>query len=190
MSDQSSQQRTGAIEDAGLEEKCIEKEIVFAGRMLRMDRDRIRLPNGAEATREVVRHPGAVGILPFKGNELLLVRQYRYPIQQAILEIPAGKLEPGEEPLVCAERELREETGYRGTLEHLLSIYTTPGFTDEIIHLYKATDLVWDPLQADEDEFLNVVNIPWVQAKEKALAGELNDAKTILGIILLAGKEQ
>ncbi|HHY27388.1 MAG TPA: NUDIX hydrolase [Desulfitobacterium dehalogenans] len=172
-----------------LEEKCLEKEIVFAGRMLRMDRDRVRLPNGAETTREVVRHPGAVGILPFKGDELLLVRQYRYPIQQVTLEMPAGKLDPGEEPLVCAERELREETGYRGTLEHLVSIYTTPGFTDEIIHLYKATELVWDPLQADEDEFLNVVSIPWAQAKEQALSGELNDAKTMLAILLLLGKE-
>ncbi|WP_041219438.1 NUDIX domain-containing protein [Desulfitobacterium dichloroeliminans] len=190
MSDKSIQQKTGRIEDASLEEQCIEKEIVFSGRMLRMDRDRIRLPNGVETTREVVRHPGAVGILPFKGEELILVRQYRYPIEEITLEIPAGKLDPGEEPLTCAVRELREETGYRGTLEHLVSIYTTPGFTDEIIHLYKATDLVWDPLQTDEDEFLNVESVPWAMAKEMALAGEYKDAKTILGILMLAGKEK
>ncbi|SHN78335.1 NUDIX domain-containing protein [Desulfitobacterium chlororespirans] len=190
MSDHFIQQKAGVIEDAGLEEKCIEKEIIFAGRMLRMDRDTVRLPNGAETTREVVRHPGAVGILPFKGEELLLVRQYRYPIERITLEIPAGKLDPGEAPLACAERELREETGYGGTLEHLISIYTTPGFTDEVIHLYKATDLVWDPLQADEDEFLNVESVAWTKAKEMVLAGELRDAKTILGILLVLGKEQ
>ncbi|MGE4271626.1 MAG: NUDIX hydrolase [Desulfitobacterium sp.] len=173
-----------------LEEVFIKKEIVFSGRMLRMDRDTVCLPNGAETTREVVRHPGAVGILPFKGEELLLVRQYRYPIEQVTLEIPAGKLDPGETPLDCAERELREETGFRGTLEHMVSIYTTPGFTNEIIHLYKATDLIWDPLQADEDEFLNVVSIPWTEAQKMVLAGELKDAKTMLAILMLAGKEQ
>lgn len=173
-----------------LEEEYIKKEIVFSGRMLRMDRDTVRLPNGAEATREVVRHPGAVGILPFNGDELILVRQYRYPIEQITLEIPAGKLDPGEEPLLCAERELREETGYRGNLEHMVSIYTTPGFTDEIIHLYKATDLIWDPLQTDEDEFLNVESIPWTKAKKMVLTGELRDAKTMLGILMLLGKEQ
>ena len=172
-----------------LEEEFVKKEIVFSGRMLRMDRDTVRLPNGVETTREVVRHPGAVGILPFKGDELLLVRQYRHPVEQVTIEMPAGKLDAGEEPLVCAERELREETGYRGTLEHLVSIYTTPGFTDEIIHLYRATDLVWDPLQADEDEFLNVVSIPWTKAKEMALAGEFNDAKTLLAILMLSNNE-
>ncbi|MEL1135207.1 NUDIX hydrolase [Desulfitobacterium sp. THU1] len=173
-----------------LEEVFVKREIVFSGRMLRMDRDTVCLPNGAETTREVVRHPGAVGILPFKGEELLLVRQYRYPIEQVTLEIPAGKLDPGETPLDCAERELREETGFRGTLEHMVSIYTTPGFTDEIIHLYKANDLIWDPLQADEDEFLNVVSIPWTEAQKMVLAGEFKDAKTMLAILMLAGKEQ
>lgn len=171
-----------------LEEECIEKETIFKGRMLRLDRDIVRLPNGVETTREVVRHPGAVAIIPMRGEEVLLVRQYRYPIELVTLEIPAGKLDPGEEPQVCAERELREETGYRGTLEHLGTFYTTPGFTDEVLHLYKATDLVWDPLKADEDEFLNVESISWVEAKEKAFSGKFNDAKTILGILMLAGR--
>jgi len=172
-----------------LEEVFLQKEIVFSGRMLRMDRDTVRLPNGEVTTREVVRHPGAVGILPFKGDELLFVRQYRYPLEQITLEMPAGKLDSGEEPYVCAQRELQEETGYRGTLEHLVSIYTTPGFTDEIIHLYKATDLVWDPLEVDEDEFINVVSIPWAKAKEMALSGEIKDAKTLLAILFLMSKE-
>jgi ADP-ribose pyrophosphatase len=171
-----------------LEEEFVREETVFQGRMLKIQRDTVRLPNGVETTRELVRHPGAVAVLPFKGEELLLVRQYRYPIGQVTLEIPAGKLDAGEEPLKCAERELREETGYRGTLEYLGTFYTTPGFTDEVMHLYKATDLVWDPLAADDDEFLNVESIPWAEAKERALAFGFNDGKTILGILLLAGR--
>lgn len=171
-----------------LEEECVQKETVFAGRMIKLDRDTVRLPNGVETTREVVRHPGAVAIVALKGDELLLVRQYRYPIEQITLEIPAGKLDPGEEPLDCAERELREEIGYRGTLEHLGTFFSTPGFTDEVMHLYRATDLVWDPLTADDDEFLKVESIPWEEAKKKAYSGEFNDAKTLLGILMLAGK--
>lgn len=171
-----------------LEEEFVREETVFQGRMLKIQRDTVRLPNGMETTRELVRHPGAVAVLPFKGEELLLVRQYRYPIGQITLEIPAGKLDAGEEPLKCAERELREETGYRGTLEYLGTFYTTPGFTDEVMHLYKATDLVWDPLTADDDEFLNVESLPWSEAKEKALTFGFDDGKTILGILLLAGR--
>lgn len=173
-----------------LEEECVRKETMFKGRMIRLDRDTVRLPNGVETTREVVRHPGAVAVLALKDGDLLLVRQYRYPIEQVTLEIPAGKLDSGEEPVVCAERELREETGYRGTLTHLGTFFTTPGFTDEVMHLYKATDLVWDPLTADEDEFLNIERIPWEEAKQRALSGGFNDAKTILGILMLAGRNQ
>lgn len=188
MSDMPLEAKSRHLESWELEEKFLEKEVVFAGRMLKLDRDTVRLPNGVETTREVVRHPGAVGILPFNGDELLLVRQYRYPIEQVTLEMPAGKLDFGEEPLICAQRELREETGYRGNLEHLVSIYTTPGFTDEIIHLYKAVDLTWDPLQTDDDEFLNVESIPWAKAKEMVLSGEINDAKTMLAILMLIGR--
>lgn len=171
-----------------LNEVCVRKETVFKGRMIHLDRDIVRLPNGVETTREVVRHPGAVAILAQRGEDLLLVRQYRYPIEQLTLEIPAGKLDLGEEPLTCALRELREETGYRGTLVHLGTFYSTPGFTDEVMHLYKATDLVWDPLTTDDDEFLNVESIPWSEALRRAYSGEFNDAKTILGILMLAGR--
>jgi ADP-ribose pyrophosphatase len=173
-----------------LVEECVRKERVFEGRMIQVDRDTVRLPNGVETTREVVRHPGAVAVLPFKDDNLLLVRQYRYPIEQITLEIPAGKLDPEEEPLICAGRELREETGYRGTLEYLGTFYSTPGFSDEVMHLYKATDLVWDPLSPDEDEFLNVESISWTEAKEKAVSCGFNDAKTILGILMLMGRSQ
>ncbi len=179
-----------SLGEDSLKEELIHKEIAFSGKLLQVDCDSVRLPNGERSTREVVRHPGAVAILAFRGDELLLVKQYRYPLEKMTIEIPAGKLDPGEEPDKCAQRELREETGYRGTLEYLGKFYTTPGFTDEVIYLYKAVDLVWDPLKADCDEFIHVVNIPLEKAVEKVLNNELKDAKTILGILLLWGKEK
>lgn len=171
-----------------LREVCIRRETVFQGRLLRLNRDSVRLPNGAETTREVVYHPGAVAIVAIDGEELLLVRQYRYPIEQETLEIPAGKLEQGETPESCAQRELREETGYQGKLTSLGHFYTTPGFSNELIHLFSAQELVWAPLAADEDEFLGVERIPWGEAIRKAQQGEFQDAKTALGILIQAGK--
>ena len=173
-----------------LEEKCLKKELIFKGRMISLDRDTVQLPNGESTTREVVRHPGAVGIIALLGEELLLVQQYRYPVGEVTLEIPAGKLDKNEEPIVCAERELREETGYRGTLDPLGSFYTTPGFTDEVMHLFLAQALVWDPLALDDDEFLKVEKMPWHEAVTKAQKGEFPDTKTNLGILLAQGKIQ
>lgn len=168
-----------------LKEEQIKKETVFQGRMLRIDRDMVRLPNGREASREVVRHPGAVAVIAIQDQQLLLVRQYRYPIEQETLEIPAGKLDPHETPLNCAQRELREETGYRGALRQIGTYYTSSGFTDEVMHLFLAQDLVWDPLSADEDEFVEVVKVPWPEAVQMAVQNEYTDAKTILGILLV-----
>lgn len=169
-------------------EKKVKGEIIFAGRMINMERDTVLLPNGQETTREVVRHPGAVAVVAIRGEELLLVRQYRYPIDTDLLEIPAGKLDPDEEPIHCAERELREETGYRGTILLLGTFFTTPGFTNETMHIFLAQDLEWDPLTLDEDEFLEVETIPWKEALAKARNSEFRDAKTILGILLAAGR--
>lgn len=168
-------------------EERISGEVLFEGRMLRLERDTVRLPNGLETTREVVRHPGAVGIVAILDQYVLMVSQYRYPVGQETLEIPAGKIDPQELPLDCAVRELREETGYRGTMEHISTFYTTPGFTDEEMHLYLARDLVWDPLKPDDDEFLGVVRISWDEAVQRARQNEFIDAKTILGILLVQG---
>lgn len=170
------------------QEERLDGEVLFEGRMLRLDRDTVRLPNGHKSTREVVRHPGAVGIIAIQDQQVLLVRQYRYAIAQETLEIPAGKLDPQENPLDCALRELREETGYRGTMEHISTFYTTPGFTDEVMHLFLAQDLVWDPLTPDDDEFIGVEKISWDEAVKMAQQNQFIDAKTILGILLVQGR--
>jgi ADP-ribose pyrophosphatase len=176
------------LEEQNQKEERIGGEVIFEGRMLRLERDTVRLANGLQTSREVVRHPGAVAIIALQDQQVLMVRQYRYAIAQKTLEIPAGKLDPQEAPLDCAVRELREETGYRGTMEHVSTFYTTPGFTDEVIHLFLAQDLVWDPLTPDDDEFIEVERIPWNVAVEKAQKNEFNDAKTILGILLVKGQ--
>jgi len=176
------------LEKQNRQEERLDGEVLFEGRMLRLDRDTVRLPNGHESTREVVRHPGAVGIIAILDQQVLLVRQYRYAIAQETLEIPAGKLDPQEPPLDCAVRELREETGYRGTMEHISTFYTTPGFTDEVMHLFLARELVWDPLTPDDDEFIGVERISWDEAVQRAKQNEFIDAKTILGILLVQGR--
>jgi ADP-ribose pyrophosphatase len=168
-------------------EERLKGEVLFKGRLLRIERDTVRLPNGLETSREVVRHPGAVAIIALIDQQVLMVRQYRYAIAQTTLEVPAGKLDPDEIPLDCAVRELREETGYRGTMQPISSFYTTPGFTDEVIHLFLARDLIWDPLTPDDDEFIEVEKIPWDEAVQRAQRNEFNDAKTILGILLVKG---
>ncbi len=175
------------MEEDNRREERITGQVVFEGRMIRLERDIVRLPNGLETSREVVRHPGAVGIVALQNDHLLMVRQYRYAIGQETLEIPAGKLDSQELPKDCAERELREETGYRGTLEPIGSVYTTPGFTDEVMHLFLAQDLIWDPLAPDDDEFLEVERVAWDQAVLMAQESKFKDAKTILGILLVQG---
>ena len=167
-----------------LREERIRGEVLYEGKLVRIECDEVLLPNGRQSSREVVRHPGAVGIIALLEGELLLVRQYRYAIAQETLEIPAGKLDPNEAPLDCAVRELREETGFRGRMEAMGSFFTTPGFTDEVMHLFLARDLVWDPLAPDEDEFLGVLRIPWQEAVSGARQNKFKDAKTVLGILL------
>ncbi|RNC28720.1 MAG: Methanol dehydrogenase activator [Candidatus Dichloromethanomonas elyunquensis] len=170
------------------EEKCLSSQLIHNGKIIKVLKDTVSLPNGRTATREIVRHPGAVGIVALHERKVLMVKQYRYALGQETLEIPAGKIDPGEKPEICAIRELREETGYEGVMSFLGVFHISPGFADEKIFLYLAEDLRWAPLQADEDEFIGLTMIPWEEAVKMANQGKIMDAKTALGILLTAGK--
>jgi ADP-ribose pyrophosphatase len=152
--------------------------------VVNLDVDTVTLPNGATIDLEVIRHPGAVAVVPLKADDtVLLIRQYRHAAGGFIHEVPAGKLDPGEDPLHCAARELEEEIGYRASrLTHALSFYTTPGFTDEVIHLFVATDLSPGTQKLDRDEVLEVVEMPLEQAIARIMDGTIRDAKTIIGL--------
>lgn len=169
-------------------EEAIESNRIYSGRVVNLDVDRVRLPDGGESVREVVRHAGAVVILPLFGDgRIALVRQFRYPIGDDLLELPAGTLEPGEPPQACAQRELVEETGWRaGQMEGLGSFYSTPGFTDEVLHSFVATDL--DPGDGgrtpDEDEFIDVVVLSTEEVMSVARRGDIRDAKTLATLLL------
>lgn len=166
-------------------EKCLESEVLYDGRILRLRRDKVMLSNGATALREVVEHPGAVGIIATNQDEVILVRQYRYPVGAELLEIPAGKLEPGESPEECARRELREETGLLASrLEHVCSFHTSPGFSNEVLHLFWASGLTHAWPHPDGDEQLSVERLKLSEARKKILAGEIRDAKTITALLL------
>lgn len=142
------------------------------------------LPNGATVELEVIRHQGASAVVPLQEDgTVLLIRQYRHAAGGFIYEIPAGKLDPGENPLACAERELEEETGRRaGRLEHLLTFFTTPGFTDEIIHIYLATELTPGTQRLEHDEVIEVVEMALEQALQRIADGTIRDGKTIIGL--------
>jgi len=173
-----------------LEEKCLKSELIYRGKILNLRRDVVELPDGRQASREVVEHSGAIGVVALtKDKHVYLVRQYRYPIGKVTLEIPAGKLEEGEDPLDCAMRELKEEAGIEaGHWEPLLTFYTTPGFSNEIMHLFLATELSKKEASPDQDEFLQVVSLPLEEALEKVRKGEIVDAKTILSLLLVRYK--
>lgn len=163
-------------------------ETVFEGRLLRVRRDRIQLPDGSEAEREVVRHPGAAAVLPLlrphrsggTGVSVVLLRQYRYAVGERIWEVPAGTLEPGESPRECAVRELREETGLEaGSLRPLSALLTSPGFTDERVHLFVATGLRRGASSPEAEELIETERLPVRRALEMVDGGEIVDAKTV-----------
>lgn len=170
-----------------LTEKTLTSREVYRGRILRVREDTVRLPNGKTAEREVAEHPGGVGILALDGGDVLLVRQYRYAFSRVLTEIPAGKREPGEEPFVTAQRELREEIGATaGKWTELGALIASPGCYGEVLYLYMAQELTFGDTHPDEDEFLDVVRMPFDRAVELCMTGELTDAKTV--IALLKGK--
>lgn len=174
--------------EAALDEIYVEgsNEEVFSGRLLKVQRDHVTLPNGNDTTREYIHHPGAVAIVPvLEDGRVVLVKQCRYPLRTLLWEIPAGKLDHGEaeDPDECARRELSEETGYEAEQwQRLVSIATTPGFSDEIIHLYKASGLKQYAQHTDEDEFIGVQAFAPEQLKNMIAAGELYDAKTLCAL--------
>lgn len=157
---------------------------IYTGKVVTLNIDTVTLPNGATIDLETVRHPGAAAVVPVKADgTVVLIRQFRHAAGGFIYEIPAGKLHPGEDPLHCASRELEEEVGYRASsFELLSSIFTAPGFADEVIHVYKATGLTQGRQQLDPDEVLDIIEMPLAEAVNKIEDGTIRDAKTIVGL--------
>ena len=167
---------------------------VYSGRVINLDVDLVEFPNGSTGELELFRHPGASAVVPFltdpEGDDpqILLIKQYRYAAGGFLYEIPAGRLDAGEEPEVCARRELREETGCTArTMRHLYTMFTTPGFTDEQIHIFLATGLEQGAAAREADEFLTVETVKLSRALEMVRSGEIKDGKTTIGILYAAG---
>lgn len=167
------------------EEKQLSSQRIYDGRVLSLRVDRILLENGREAVREVIDHQGAAGVVAFdEEGKLLMVRQYRYPVGQELLELPAGKIDPGETPLACAARELREETGYCAErLTELGRVYPAAAYDVEMVHLYYAQGLTPAQQKLDEDEFLSVEHVDFAEAVRMVLDDEILDSKTQIGIL-------
>lgn len=167
-----------------LRERTLSSKSLYEGRVIDLFLEQVELPNGKSSTREIVKHPGAVAIIPMNDQgKLLLVRQYRKPLDKIIYEIPAGKLEKGEAPEACAYRELEEETGFKTErLEKIVSFYTSPGFADELIHIYFTDELTEGQVQLDEDEFLDLAEVTLEEAKVMITDGRINDAKTVYAV--------
>jgi ADP-ribose pyrophosphatase len=171
-----------------LYEKTLSKEQIYRGTIIDLFIEEVELPDKKKGKREIVKHPGAVAVLAITDEgKMLMVEQFRKPLEKTIIEIPAGKLEKGEEPLECAKRELLEETGYScRTMESIGSFYTSPGFADELIHLYFTDSLVKEGTQmTDEDEFLNVLEVSLDEAKEMMRTEKIHDAKTAYSVMYM-----
>jgi ADP-ribose pyrophosphatase len=166
----------------------------YSGKIISLDVDTVRFPDGSVGELEMIRHPGASAVVPFLTDptvddpQVLLIRQYRYAADGFLYEIPAGRLNPGERPADCAERELKEETGCSAEhVEHLFTMYTTPGFTDEKIHVFMATGLVAGETKHEADEFLELQPMLLSRALRMVEAGEIRDGKTALALLFAAG---
>lgn len=168
-------------------EKTIASKEIYHGKIINLRLDDVELPNGKSAKREVVEHPGGVAVVAITPDEeVLLVKQFRKPCEEELWEIPAGKLERGEDPAKAALRELEEETGFKAEkVEKLLSFYTSPGFADEMLHIYLADQLVPTVQSPDEDEFLSVHRKSWTEIREMLAQNELRDAKSVAGLLFV-----
>lgn len=175
-------------------EHQLERRELYKGKIFRLDKDTVRFPDGSESEFDIVRHPGAAAVVPFlsdpEGEEpqILLLRQFRYAADGYIYEIPAGRLDAGEEPQDCAVRELKEETGCTADrIEPMFTMFTTPGFTDETIHVFMATGLTHGQSAREPDEFAEVVIMRLSEALELIQQGAIPDGKTALAILFAAG---
>ncbi|MEN8114606.1 MAG: NUDIX hydrolase [Actinomycetota bacterium] len=172
--------------------RTVRSQTLLEEAFLRLERRTVATPDGSTVDRVVVVHPGAVAVVPLIGDDVLLFRQHRVPVERALLEIPAGKLDvPGEDPRDTAARELEEEIGYApGRLDHLTDLLTTPGFSDECIHIYAGYDLT--PVAARptgiEEHHAEIVQMPLTEAVALARSGAITDAKTIVGLLLAEGR--
>lgn len=170
-------------------QQLLESEKIFKGVVFDVERDRLREESGIEVVRDVVRHPGGAGALPlFDDGRVTLVRQYRHPARRELLEIPAGRIEDGEMPERCAAREVEQEIGFRaGRMEKLAEFYSTPGFCEERLYVYLATELTPSSQDLDHDELIEIVHLPLDEAMKMAECGGIEDSKTIIAL-LMAGK--
>jgi ADP-ribose pyrophosphatase len=171
--------------ESDLSETEVSSRVAYRGRFLELRVDEVRLPDGAATEREYVVHPGAVIILAlFDNGDVLMERQFRYPLRQHFYELPAGKLEPGEPPQATAQRELLEETGYRAQRwELLMRTHPCIGYSTEVIDLYLARDLEFEGRALDQGEFLDVFKLPFAEALAWIKSGRISDTKTILGLL-------
>lgn len=170
-------------------EKTIRTKKIFSGNIISVQVDDVLLPNGKESKREIVKHPGAVAIIPVtKDGNMIFVKQFRKPLERSLIEIPAGKIEENEDPEITAVRELEEETGFTtDTLTYVASFYTSPGFADEIIHLYYTDQLrpLTERVEGDEDEFVEIVELSLEEAEQYVRDKKIYDAKTMYALLYI-----
>ncbi len=169
-----------------VEEKTLSSQIIYTGRAIRLRVDTVRMPGGRETTREIVEHVECVAIIAIDDSDnVLLVNQFRKPVERKLLEIPAGGIEPGEDPVATVQREMREETGYLPQkVERLGGFYSAPGYGTEYLHLYLATDLILSPLQAEDTENIELTRVPLSRIRSLIDSGSICDAKSIAGLLI------